>query len=156
MKKMIFAALAASTFIATPALADTTTISGDVAPVCTIDGPPDTAGLNLTIGGPAQALGNVHIQCNSLNGYAATASSANGGLLNSNARSAARLSYSLETPYGAIALTTPQGITVSPGNQQSVDGYDVPVGVLVTGNSNGAPVFAGRYSDVITWTITAN
>lgn len=155
MKKLAFAALAAATMISTPAFADTTTISGDVAPVCTIDGPADTASLSLT-STAIQALGDVSIQCNSVNGYNASATSANGGFLGSASRSAGRPTYNLEALGNSVSLATPQGITVSPGNQQSVDGYSIPVGVRITGNANGAPLFAGRYSDVITWTITAN
>jgi len=154
MKKILFA-LAATTLVSTPAFADTTTISGDVAPVCTIDGPADTASIDLT-SRASQSLGNVRIVCNSVNGYDATASSGNGGNLNSGVRSAAVLDYNLDALGASVSLATTQGVTVSPGNQASVDGYDIPVGITITGNRNGNPLFAGRYQDTITWAITAN
>ena len=156
MKKILFA-LAATALVSTPALADTTTISGDVAPVCTIDGPPDTATIQLGNGARTQPIGNVAIQCNSASGYSATASSANGGILATGVRTAARFGYTLQVGNAAaVSLATPQTVASSSGDQQSVVGYTLPVAINSVTNQNNGPVFAGRYSDVITWTITAN
>ncbi|RYG95733.1 MAG: hypothetical protein EON58_13570, partial [Alphaproteobacteria bacterium] len=82
MKKIVFAALAATVF-ATPAFAqssDTVAVSGVVAPVCTIDAASSTATVNLS-SAAAQNGSSVTINCNSAGGSTVTVSSDNGGKL---------------------------------------------------------------------------
>jgi hypothetical protein len=159
MKKIIFAALAASTFIATPAFAqasDTTTITASIALVCTIDAP---AGGTVPVSGNT-GIGNVSAQCNDPDGFTATLSSANAGVLN-----AADPDNATNIPYtftisgvtdgdGPQSLATPKSFPRSPGDQTAVNGFSLPMQIQTNGPDG--PAFADTYSDVITFAIVAN
>lgn len=158
MKKLIIAALATTVF-ATPALAatDTTTIGADIAAVCTIDGPNDNANLNLTSAG-LQNLGNVTIQCNDPQGFIASATSSNAGVLKAaHGGSDTTYAYKLNVAgLGEISLASTQSINSETYNinDYAISAKSIAVGVKI-GDRDGAP-FAGDYRDTITWSITGN
>ena len=153
----MIAALAATTALATPAFAntDTTTVSATIAPVCAIDGPADISSVALTGG---TGLGNVTVQCNDAQGFTASVASANSGLLK-DASSPTTFAYSLNFgPGGTHTVNSPvvvnSAVYGTAAAAAAVGGISLPVTLNIT-QQNGAS-FAGTYSDVITWDITAN
>jgi len=156
MTKLMIAALAATTALATPAFAntDTTTVSATIAPVCAIDGPADISSVALT---GSTGLGNVTVTCNDAHGFTATVSSANAGLLkDSSNNSPTTFAYSLSAAGMSVPLTAAYHFNGSDAGIAAgvIGGVAVPVSLSITGHSGA--LFAGTYSDVITWDITAN
>jgi hypothetical protein len=157
-KLMMIAALAATTAFATPAFASTTTaVSTTIDPVCTLTGPANNNMVKLTGG---TSLGNVTVQCNDAAGFTASVSSANSGLLkDASSHSPTTFAYNLN--FGAGGTHTVDSPVVvnsaaygTAAAAAAVGGIVLPVTLNITAQ-NGAS-FAGTYSDVITWDITAN
>ena len=153
MKKIVLAAIAA-TVVATPAFAqtsDSTTISGSVALVCTIDAP---TSVTVDLAGTVQSASNVVVQCNSANGYAILASSDMGGTLK-HATTTSAYAYSVMFSDGAktgTVLTT----TATPvaTYTASVDQKSLPLSIRLGALSG--PKFAGIYGDTIRMSVLAN
>lgn len=159
MKKLVIAALAASTAFATPAFAqssDTATITASIALICTIDAP---AGGTVPVNG-ATGIGNVSAQCNDPDGFTATLSSANAGkLVGADSNNGTAIPYTFTITGvtdgdGPQSLATNKVFPRSPGDQVAVNGFSLPMQIQTAG-PNG-PAFADTYSDVITFSIVAN
>lgn len=157
MTKLMIAALAATTALATPAFAntDTTTVSATIAPVCAIDGPANISSVALS--GPTQ-LGNVTIQCNDAQGFTASVESANSGQLK-DSNSPTYFDYTLSAPgFSARQLTSKVTVnSTTYGNAAAAAAVGgIPLAVTLNIAAQHGASFAGTYSDVLTWDITAN
>jgi len=184
MKKIVIAALAVSTFAATPAFAqnmtgqtdsDDTVITANIPAVCELTAPADrTLAIDPTVNGAGETIGNVNIRCNDPEGFTFTTTSANpagspvegsaGGLLvptDSLADSsiAYRVFASGQSLFGAPKQAG--DISANPGGFVAAGGQDVQVsfggsGVRNrAGNAPGLP-YAGIYQDTVTFTVTSN
>ncbi|MFJ6023062.1 hypothetical protein ACIQC9_00520 [Brevundimonas sp. NPDC092305] len=157
--KSILVAAAALSAIAAPAFAqnDSMTVNGSIPAVCSIQAPGD-ATVNLA-SGSSQAIGGVTIQCNDPQGFTAGASSANGGKLVNTEAAGSSYAYTLtvEGMPGNFPLTqATQSIDAGGlgGAAWAINPQVVNLGVAI-GAQNG-PAFSGTYSDVITFSISAN
>lgn len=161
MKTIFAAAAAVAAFAAAaPALAnsDAMTVSGSVAPVCTISAPTDaTVTLTTT---SAQNLGNVTLQCNDPQGFTGSVASANGGQLRNTEAPSSYRTYQLSSSAGLTAFTpTTEGqpafnsVNYS-ANAAAINGLPIPVAITV--GAQFGPAYAGTYSDVLTFTVNAN
>lgn len=160
MKKLVLAALAATTAIASPAAAqqfgtsntDSTTITATIALVCTINAP--TGGAVLV--NAETPIGDSAAQCNDPDGFTATLSSANAGVLEgADSNNATTIPYVLNIAgVGSFPLTSNVVLPRTPGDQAAVDGISFATSVTV-GTPNG-PAFADSYSDTITYSIVPN
>lgn len=138
--------------VAGPALAqtdrDVTNIVGTVNPICTIDAP---NGQSLSVSGAATLTDPLVMQCNSFNGYSAAVISANGGFLTAGSRTTTKIPYTIDFGLGPKTLSGRFDYQVTAPDGISAKRETVTVDV-------GAPVgnlFAGVYSDIITFTISA-
>jgi hypothetical protein len=163
MTKLMIAALAATTALATPAMAntDTTTVWATVAPVCSIDGPADNGSIALT---GTTALGPVSVTCNDPQGFTASITSANGSKLADSSNGGSPTTYDYTLSIAGVANNLSLAGSGQSFNSASYGGAAAYVAdhpglaanvSLNVGTRNGAN-FAGVYSDVITWTINAN
>lgn len=152
MKNIAFAALAASTLLATPAFAQndvkSTTITANIPLTCTITAPAGGAvAINATT-----PIGDSAATCNDPDGFVATLSSANSGVMKGQANNPTFIPYTLTIAgAGTYNLATPQQLPGGPTASQ--------VGPLATSVNAGAangPAYADNYSDVITYAIQAN
>lgn len=154
MKRILIPAVALSA-LAAPAFAqssDSMTVSGAVAQICTITTTGDAL-VNLLSG--SQDVGSVTIQCNDPQGFAVTATSENNSALVNTRAPGSWYAYTMNsTPWGAVRFGTPvtsseiggAGSYVTP---QTID-LDISIGAAT------GPAFAGTYSDLVTFTISAN
>ncbi|QNE32426.1 hypothetical protein F1C10_11040 [Sphingomonas sp. NBWT7] len=162
MKKIVIAALAATTAFASPALAqsgsfgssgtDSTPLRATIAAVCTIDAP---AGGSLTVGTADQAIGNTAAQCNDPDGFTATIASANGGVLKGTGNNTQTIAYTMtiaNVPSATNLSLANQYTFTQGGEANAVAGYTLPTTVTV---ENPAIAFADDYSDTITFSIVA-
>lgn len=115
MKKLFAVAILASSAIAAPAMAqsfgtgpsDTTTITAEVAAVCTIDAP---AGGMVPVTGNTN-IGDVRLQCNDPDGFTATVSSAHQGVLKgADSDNASTILYTFTVP-GVTDGTSPLSLS---------------------------------------------
>lgn len=157
MKKIAFAAvLAATTAFAMPAYAattDATVISGNVPSTCSITGPDDNAGINLT-NGAITDLGKVLATCNSAGGFHVTVHSDNSGVLKDTQHSTSTAyAYTLGASGVASGVNLANDFTYNgPAAVFTNQGVDVK---LTMGARSGQD-FAGHYQDVLRWSITAD
>lgn len=149
MNKILYAALAASTVIATPALAssDSMTISGEVPYVCTVDAPADNNAVNLN---GDTALGDLYTQCNDPDGWSLDITSANGFKL-VDANTATYYPYVLHANNNDISSDF--HYDSGPADDDAlIAGGTSPVSMTTSG-PQGGPAYAGTYADTVTWTL---
>jgi hypothetical protein len=153
MKKLAIAALIGASFVATPALADTTVIYANVPLNCSIDGPDNNGAINLN---GTTALGDASATCNNAAGFIVAISSLNGFKLKDqdNGANATTYAYQLKID-GLPAFNTNQSFDSNAlgANAALITPQSAPVSVITSGPTG--PAYAGTYQDTITWTITA-
>lgn len=157
MKKLVFAALAATTF-ATPALAatDTTAISATVPAYCEITAPADNTAVNLTVGQLSALAGGVKVKCNDPQGFTAGVSSANGGKL-TEANNPTFYNYSLHVPgYGDVAVTSAVALNSNGFGANAWAINEQTIALSVKMGARSGPNFAGTFSDTLTFEINGN
>jgi hypothetical protein len=158
MTKLMIAALAATTAFATPAFASSTTsVTAEVPAVCSLTAP---GSVSVATSGLSD-LGTANLICNSASGFTIHVSSQNGGFLaDHNGPSTTHLPYTLSVPqYGVsnLALTTAD-MPINPGAGAApyvIGGLALDVKLNV-GQPTGGLLYAGTYTDVITYSINAN
>jgi spore coat protein U-like protein len=165
MKKLIVAALGATTFIAAPAFAQPVNINleGTVALSCNVIANPSIVNpeaIDLANTATDQSLGSLTYQCNNAAGFTRTVSSLNGGLLKRAGGAAGENTIAYEVGHGGgpinfanTSLAQPK-ITNHGGSTAFVQGQTGSIRVRV-GQASG-PLFAGTYGDTITVTIAPN
>lgn len=185
MKKMLIAALAATSFGATPALADNQiayAVSGNVGSICGVfrhDGsnflttvPVNFGELATTSAQVAVGAGSATYRCNSANGFSRSITSANNGVLIRNGSSggaANQIAYTMShgggSGLGFAAQSLAGGKTTTHGGSTAfLAGQTGSVNFQVNGvqaapdgnQSPGTTVFAGTYTDTVTIAVTAN
>jgi len=163
MKKILMLAVASAALVTTPAMAqfgssntDSAEIGATIAAICTISGPAD----NLTLApNTVTSLGNVGAQCNDPDGFTATLTSLNNGVLKgADSNNATTIPYTF-TITGVTDGDGPQSLSLpkafnGTARQEAVDGFVLPMQIQ-TGATNG-PAYADAYSDTITFSIVAN
>lgn len=185
MKKVLFAALAATTMFATPAFAqntsgvtdsDDTVITANIPAVCEITAPADhTVVVNPTTNGAAESIGNINILCNDPDGFTLTTTSAHpsgspvegspGGLLvpidNSSRSTASTIAYRVAALGNSLFNVPKQANQLSANPGGFVGGQDVDILFITSGmrdlRGNGPGLaYAGIYRDTVTFTVTSN
>lgn len=153
MKKLAFAALAASTLFASPAFAQndvkSTTITANIPLVCNITAP---AGGAVAIG-TTTAIGDSAANCNDPDGFTATVRSANAGVLKGQANNATTIPYTLNIAGVQDGIDLSQPRTFPGGPSATSTG---PLATSVSVGAPNGPAYADNYSDVITYSIQAN
>ncbi|MFJ6023063.1 hypothetical protein ACIQC9_00525 [Brevundimonas sp. NPDC092305] len=150
-----FIVAAALSALAAPAYAqssDSMTVNGVVPAICTIATTGDAV-VNLASG--SQAVGGVTIQCNDPQGFTTTVGSANGSALVNTEAPGSFYAYTMNSsPWGGVRFGVPVNSSEIGGASAYVTpqfiSLDISVGA-VTG-----PAFAGSYTDLVTFTISAN
>ncbi|WP_334654851.1 hypothetical protein [Sphingomonas panaciterrae] len=177
MTKMLAAAFAATTLLASPALAQSQfapvnpgnndgkadlSIIGKIALSCTVS--PDERTVQVDLDSTdAQTAGSLTYKCNGANGFTRTIKSANGGRLNGPANSFVPYTVSHSGGSG-IAISTPVSLATTYTNSLSssaafVNGQTGQLRLIAAKPAtatDGNPLFAGTYTDTIVVSIAAN
>jgi hypothetical protein len=164
MKKLLLAAVA-TTFAATPALADDKAdlnVSGTIALSCVVT--PDTRDVTVVLESTeAQSLGSLTYKCNGSNGFVRTIKSDNASRLVNPAGGFVPYTVS-HTGGSGIAINTPVSLGSDYSNNLTssaafVNGQTGSLRLIAAKPAeatNANPLFAGTYSDVIRVAIAAN
>lgn len=153
MKKISIAVVAATLFVSAPALANSgsTTIGGDIAPVCALTQPADTT---VALTGTTELTTPLYIICNDPDGFAFSVVSANGfKLLSTNTSSTTAYSYSISSSEIPGFSITSDYSDLTLASADYVAGRTLPITVTILGSSG--PDYAGAYRDTLTFTVTA-